>query len=71
MVALYCRIYQFVFRLVSTILPFRKPEIIKSSIELPGVAKRIGLKHLIIITDPVISSLGLMDEMMKAFDEQV
>ena len=70
MVALYCRIYQFVFRLVSTVLPFRKPEIIKSSIELPGVAKRIGLKHLLIITDSVISSLGLMDEMMKAFEGQ-
>ena len=70
MYLIYCRIYQFVFRLVSTILPFRKPEIIKSSIELPSVAKKIGLKHLIIITDSVIASLGLMDEMMKTFEEQ-
>ena len=70
MYSLYCRIYQFVFRLVSTILPFRKPEIIKSTVELPVVAKKIGLKHLLIITDSVISSLGLMDEMMKAFEEQ-
>lgn len=70
MYSLYCRIYQFIFRLVSYILPFRKPEIIKSTVELPGVAKRIGLKHLLIITDSVISSLGLMDEMMKAFEGQ-
>ncbi len=70
MYSLYCRIYQFVFRLVSYVLPFRKPTIIKGTKELPVVAKELGLTHLMVITDSVIASLGLMDDMMKAFDEQ-
>lgn len=70
MFALYCRIYQFVFRLVSYVLPFRKPTIIKGTKELPRVAKELGLTHLMVITDSVIASLGLMDDMMHAFKEQ-
>lgn len=70
MYSLYCRIYQFIFRLVSYVLPFRKPTIIKGTKELPRVAKELGLKHLMVITDSIIASLGLMDDMMKAFAEQ-
>ena len=70
MYSLYCRIYQFVFRLVSYVLPFRKPTIIKGTKELPRVAKELGLTHLMVITDSVIASLGLMDDMMHAFKEQ-
>lgn len=70
MYTMYCRIYQYIFRLVSYILPFRKPTIIEGTHELPIVAKRIGLSHLMVITDSVISSLGLMDEMLDEFKEQ-
>lgn len=60
----YCRIYQFVFRLVSYVLPFRKPTIVERTTDVPKVASGLGLKHPMVITDSVIASLGLMDDMM-------
>lgn len=69
MYSLFCRVYQFIFKIVSYFLPFRKPAIIEGTTELPRVAKEIGLNHLIIITDSVIVSLGLMDNMISAFKE--
>ena len=70
MYSLYCRVYQFAFRVVSYVLPFRKPTIIKSTAELPVIAKSLGLRHLLIVTDTVIVTLGLMEDMMKSLSEQ-
>lgn len=70
MYSLYCRVYQFTFRVVSYVLPFRKPTIIKSTAELPVIAKSLGLRHLLIVTDTVIVTLGLMEDMMKSLSEQ-
>ena len=36
---------------------------------MPLVAKELGLNHLMIISGPIITSLGLMDEMMNSFEE--
>lgn len=70
MYLLYCRIYQFVFKMVSYFLPFRKPVIIKSTSDLPKIAKKNGLSHLIIVTDSVIISLGLLENLLIALKEQ-
>lgn len=70
MYSLYCRVYQFTFRVVSYVLPFRKPTIIKSTAELPVIAKSLGLRHLLIVTDTIIVTLGLMEDMMKSLSEQ-
>jgi len=70
MYSAFCRVYQFIFRVFSYVLPFRKPTIIDSTTKLPEVAKQAGLTHLIIITDKILVSLGLMDSMLAAFEEQ-
>lgn len=68
MYKLYCRTYQTVFRLVSYFLPWRRPEVLEgrdSINELPKLIKSRGIDRVIVITDRVIASLGLMDGFLK------
>lgn len=70
MYQLYCRVYQIVFRLVSYFLPFRKPILIEgqgSLSMLPDVVSSNGIHNVIIITDRVIVSLGLIDSLLDGF----
>ena len=73
MYKLYCRTYQTVFRLVSYFLPWRKPEVLegKGSInELPKLIKSRGIDRVIVITDRVIASLGLMDGFIRGLKNE-
>lgn len=68
MYKLYCRTYQTVFRLVSYFLPWRRPEVLEgrdSINELPKLIKSRGIDRVIVITDRVIASLGLMDGFLR------
>jgi alcohol dehydrogenase len=65
---LYCRTYQGVFRVVSHILPWRKPELLEgenSLLKLPEVIKAKGIKKVLIVTDQGIASIGLMDPLLE------
>ncbi|HBW39037.1 iron-containing alcohol dehydrogenase [Desulfosporosinus sp. BICA1-9] len=68
MYKLYCRIYQSVFKLVSYLLPWRKPELTQganSLKKLPKLIKSKGINSVLIVTDKIIASLGLLDELLK------
>jgi len=70
---LYCRIYQGVFRLVSYILPWRKPELLQgenSLNKLPKLIKSKGLASVLIVTDRGIASLGLIDGLLKGLRDE-
>lgn len=70
---LYCRIYQGVFRLVSYILPWRKPELLQGENclnKLPKVIKSKGIDSVLIVTDRGIASLGLMDGLLKGLRDE-
>ena len=70
MYQLYCRIYQNIFKLVSYFLPFRKPNLIEgqgSLSRLPDVVSSNGIHNVIIVTDRVIVSLGLIDRLLEGF----
>ncbi|MBE0450888.1 MAG: iron-containing alcohol dehydrogenase [Clostridia bacterium] len=68
MYRLYCRVYQNVFKMVSYLLPFRKPILIEgqgSLSKLPDVVSSNGIQTVIIVTDRVIVSLGLVDSLLE------
>jgi alcohol dehydrogenase len=68
MYKLYCRIYQSSFKVIAYILPWRQPELLKgenSLNNLPKLIKSKGISRVLIVTDSVIKSLGLMDELLK------
>ncbi|MEI8199074.1 MAG: iron-containing alcohol dehydrogenase [Eubacteriales bacterium] len=65
---LYYRVYQGVFKVVSRFLPWREPILIEgedSIRRLPEYIKEKKISNVLIVTDAVISSLGLMDKMLE------
>jgi alcohol dehydrogenase class IV len=73
MYKLYCRIYQGAFKIVAYILPWRQPELLKgenSLLKLPKLIKSKGINCVLIVTDSVIASLGLMDGLLKGLHDE-
>ncbi|WNF36692.1 iron-containing alcohol dehydrogenase [Bacillaceae bacterium IKA-2] len=72
MYKLYCRIYQNVFKMVSYILPWRKPELLEgenSLMKLPKLIKSKDIDSVLIVTDKGITALGLIDELYKGLSD--
>ena len=70
---LYCRIYQSSFRLVSYILPWRKPELLQGENclnRLPKLIKSKNIDSVLIVTDQGITSLGLMDGLLNGLRDE-
>ena len=57
--AVYCRIFQGVFRLALPFLPYREPKILNSCKELGVVAKSKNIKSVLIVTDKGVYNCGL------------
>ena len=49
--AIFCRIFQTVFRLALPLLPYREPEIINSCSQIPDVLNKKQLRSALIVTD--------------------
>lgn len=62
---LYCRIYQFVFKALLPVLPYREPKLLHSYEEIIGVLKEGKKRSVMIVTDAGIRSLGLTQNLEK------
>ena len=60
---IYCRIYQWVFKIAMPLLPYRKPETIDSVLDIKNILKMNYLKSALIVTDSGIRNLGLIDDL--------
>ena len=72
MFKMYCRVYQFIFKYAAYVLRWRKPELLEGEgcvAELPGLIKSKGISSVLLVTDGMIMSLGLTDELQKALKE--
>lgn len=73
MYKLFCRTYQYIFKLVSYFLPWRRPELLEgenSLSKLPQLIKREGIDCVLVVTDKGITSLGLMDTMLSGLSDE-
>ena len=64
----WCRTYQGVFKILIPMLPYRKPELIEgvdSVKKLPAKIKELGYDSVLIVTDSVLISLGLVDGLIE------
>lgn len=69
----WCRIYQGVFRVVTPMLPWRKPELLEgegSLLKLPAFVKEKGLHRVLIVTDGMLMKLGLLDGLMAGLQQE-
>ncbi len=63
---IYCRVFQFCFKVAIPILPYRKPELLHSVDEVPGIIKKEGSDKVLVVTDSTLNKLGLLDNLYKA-----
>ena len=63
---IYCRAFQFCFKVAIPILPYRKPELLHSVDEVPGIIKKEGSDKVLVVTDATLNKLGLLDNLYKA-----
>lgn len=70
---IYARCYQFIFKVVSNFLKWRKPELVSgvnSLLKLPSIISSNNINCLLIVTDHGIVSLGLMNQFLEKMDEK-
>ena len=72
MFKLYCRAFQTVMKYAAYALPWRKPELIEGEgciVRLPWLICEKGVRSVLLVTDGVITSLGLADSLIRALRE--
>lgn len=72
MYRIYCRVVQFSFRMVSYLLPWRKPELIEGEGCLENLAPLLierGWKHPLIVTGPHIYASGMLGPLENALSQ--
>ncbi len=56
---IYCRVFQFGFKLAIPVLPYRNPEVLNSVDRIPEMLKEKNIERVMLVTDGVVRSLGI------------
>ena len=62
---LYCRTFQTVLKLAIPFLPYRKPRILTSEMEVPVVLNEKGISRVLLVTDHFLHNSGMIDPLKK------
>lgn len=69
----YCRLYQWVLKLGTFLLPWRKPELLSgedSLMKLPKLIRNLKIESVLIVTDKGITSIKLMDPFLQGLQDE-
>lgn len=66
---MYCRVFQFCFRVALPVLPYRDPEVLASEADIVAVLKKKNCFSVLIVTDESLHKLGLLEPLKKALKE--
>ncbi len=71
----WCRTYQFAFKVLIPFLPYKKhtPTKIQGPgciTQIPSEVKKLGKKSVLVVTDNMLLSLGLLDSLLAEFEAQ-
>ncbi len=61
----WCRAYQGAFRAAIPVMPYREPFILESTDDIAALCTVLGIDSIIIVTDEMISKLGLVDRTLE------
>lgn len=67
---IYCRTFQFFFKLAIPMLPYRQPEILQSAELCVDVLKDLKVAHVFIVTDKGVMEHGLTDRLTVTLDAE-
>ena len=65
---MYCRVFQFCFRAVLPLLPYRDPMVLASEEDIVTVLKKKGCSTVLIVTDESLHGLGLLEKLKTTLD---
>lgn len=69
----YCRLYQWVLKLGTFLLPWRKPELLSgedSLMKLPKLIRNLKIESVLIVTDKGITSIKLMGPFLQGLQDE-
>ncbi len=66
----YCRVFQFCFKIALPILPYREPEILEEMEKIPDILKEKGISSVLIITDKGITAAGLANPLKESLESK-
>lgn len=66
MYRVYCRIYQFIFRLAMYLLPWRKPTILNHFTDMAQLFEAKGIKNALLVTDAGLTKLNMHQAVLDA-----
>lgn len=64
---IYCRLYQFIFKILIPFLPYRKPKILKSQQEIVNELENKNIDKVLVVTDKGIINAGILEKLLKSF----
>lgn len=67
---IYCRIFQFCFKIVLPFLPYRNPIILNEMDEIPNVLIDKKINNILIVTDEGIVRAGIVSLLVKVLDDK-
>ena len=67
--ALYCRLFQSAFYIATPILPYREPKIVSTCKGIGDIAKKEGIRSVLIVTDKGIVNNGLTKAVEEVLSE--
>lgn len=67
---IYCRGFQFCFKMALPILPYREPRILNSMEEVASMFQKKKISKVLIVTDRGITSLGILNPLLLALAEK-
>lgn len=63
---LFCRVVQTAFRIALPVLPYREPEILARTAEIPAVLQKEGVGRVLLVTDKGVRDTGLTRQLEEA-----
>lgn len=65
---MYCRAFQFCFRAVLPILPYKMPTVLNKVSEIPAVLAENGFSKVLIVSDKMLKRIGAIDPLLSALE---
>ncbi len=66
---LFCRVYQFAFKVALPLLPYRKPTLLEDNEQVAKLLKEKNIKNVLIVTDETLIKLGVADDLLGALQK--
>ena len=67
---MYCRVFQFGFKLAIPVLPYRNPEVMNRVDQIPELLRKKQINRVMLVTDGMIRSLGITKHLEEILEKE-